>query len=410
MKVEIISVGNEVVYGHTVNTNASYIAQKVQEIGMVPRYVTTVCDDEVDIKDALLTATKRVDCVILTGGLGPTADDLTKETVCKALGEELTVIPEELEKIKDYFKRLNREMVAINEKQAAFPKNAKILPNDCGTAPGCILEVEKKRIILLPGPHKEMKMMFLGYVMPLLKKEYTRQTTETLDIHCFGIGESEIATKIQHLLGEFEWGSVATYVGGYEVIVRITAYNGSQEVILSHIKEMRKNIEKCLEDFVIGYNEERLEEKVVKRLLEKRYSISTVESCTGGLVAATLINCGGVSSCLKEGIITYSNEAKMEYVNVKENTLQRVGAVSEETAREMAEGIRKKAKAEVGLSTTGIAGPGGGTAEKPVGLVYIGIALPEGTDVIRLQLSGTRQEVREKTVKHILFELYKRLK
>lgn len=300
-------------------------------------------------------------------------------------------------------------MVAINEKQAAFPKQAKILPNDCGTAPGCLFETRGHTIILLPGPPKEMKTMFTGYVLPYLKEKID-QVFINLDIRCFGIGESELASRIGHILGIYEWGNVATYVGDYEVIVRITAYGRIEEEIKQRITSVRKRIEECLEDFVIGYNDERLEENIVRLLISKGYSVSTVESCTGGLVAATLINCSGVSSCFNEGVVTYSNEAKMIYADVKAETLRRVGAVSEETAREMAEGIRRRAKTQVGLSTTGIAGPGGGTQEKPVGLVYIGIALPEGTEVFKLQLSGTRQEVREKTVKNILFQLYKKLK
>lgn len=409
MKVEIISVGNEVVLGHTINTNAAYIAQSVQKIGMMPRYITTVCDNEEDINEALKKAMTRAEVIIFTGGLGPTADDLTKEAVCKFLGKEMIEYPEELRKLEEYFHKINRKMVEINKKQAAFPREAYLLANDFGTAPGCILKAEKCQIVLLPGPPREMKQMLDQYALPYLKKEY-QHVFKHLDIRCFGIGESELATCLSHLLGEFSWGSVATYIGHYEVIVRITAHGESEQEVETHLKEMKKSIELCLGDSVIGYNDERLEENVVKLLLERKYSISTVESCTGGLVAATLINCGGVSECLKEGIITYSNEAKMKYVGVKGETLGSVGAVSEETAKEMAEGIRKQAGADIGLSTTGIAGPGGGTEEKPVGLVYIGIAMPEKTEVFKLKLNGSRQAVREKTVKNILFQLYKRLK
>ena len=409
MKAEIISVGNEVVYGYTVNTNASYIAQSIQTLGCVPRHIVTVCDDEKAIGEAVKTAMERSEVILITGGLGPTPDDLTKEAVCHVLGEDLIRIEEELDKIRNYFKNQQREMVAMNEKQAFFPKLAKILPNDCGTAPGCLLERANHTIILLPGPPKEMKAMLNHYVLPYLSKKINRVFTH-LDIHCFGLGESELASRIQHLLGEYEWGSVATYIQTDEVIVRITSHGTSEKEVQEQIKGIKNRVEACLEDFVIGYNDERLEKKVVMRLIEKGYTLSTVESCTGGLVAATLINCEGVSTCLKEGVITYSNEAKINYVYVKEETLKRVGAVSEETAKEMAEGIKRRAHAEIGLSTTGIAGPGGGTPEKPVGLVYIGIALPQGTEVFRLQLSGTRQEIREKTVKHILVQLYKRLK
>lgn len=409
MKVEIIAVGNEVVYGHTINTNASYLAKEVQALGMQPTYISAICDDEFAIKEAVTTAMKRAEIILLTGGLGPTPDDLTKEAVCKVLNLPLHVIPEELSKIKAYFNKIGRTMAANNEKQAAFPKEAIILANDCGTAPGCLIETDKATIVLLPGPPREMKMMFSKYVVPILKKK-SDQYVNHLDIKCFGIGESELATRIQPLLGDQGAVNVATYVGNGEVIVRITAYENDKVAVDKLIKDMENKVKERLEEFIIGYNEDKLEEKVVSLLLEKQLTISTVESCTGGLIAATLVNCGGVSTCFKESIVTYSNEAKMDYVGVKKETLDRVGAVSEETAREMAEGIRRKAKVDIGLSSTGIAGPGGGTPLKPVGLVYIGIATGEGTDVFKLQLSGSRQEVREKTVKQILFQLYKKLR
>ena len=409
MKVEMIAVGNEVVYGHTVNTNASYLAKEVQRLGMKPTYISAICDDISVIQEATHLALSRSEIILFTGGLGPTPDDLTKEAVCKAVEKPLHIVPKELEKLKAYFKKIGRHMTENNEKQAAFPKEAIILPNDCGTAPGCLIEVQGKTLVLLPGPPKEMKMMFSKYVVPILKKQ-SAMSSQYLDIKCFGIGESELATRIKHLIGEHGPVTVATYVVGGEVIVRITAYGVCEELVQRYIEDMGNKVKICLKDFIIGYNEDTLEQNIVNLLLERKMTIATVESCTGGLIAATLINCGGVSSSFNEGVITYSNEAKMAYVDVQKETLERVGAVSEETAREMAEGIRRRAKADIGLSSTGIAGPGGGSVNKPVGLVYIGIAMEQGTEVFKLQLNGTRQEVREKTVKHILFQLYKKLK
>lgn len=409
MNVEIIAVGNEVVSGYTINTNASYLAQEVQKIGMKPTYISAVCDDSEAISRTLQQAMERSEVILLTGGLGPTPDDLTKETVCQTLGMPVKIIPEELEIIKAKFVKLGKEMSDNNVKQAAFPQEAVILPNDCGTAPGCMIEVNHTIIVLLPGPPKEMKQMFECYVMPVLKKKATLHYAH-LDIKCFGIGEGEVAARIEPFLGVHGQMNVATYINAGEVIVRLTAYGASEQEAKSAIDEMKTKVEACLEAFIFGYNEERLEEKIVNLLLEKQYTISTVESCTGGLIAATLINCSGVSTCLKESVVTYSNEAKMAYVNVKKETLDRVGAVSEETAREMAEGIKHRANADIGLSSTGIAGPGGGTPLKPVGLVYIGIAMKGQTEVFKLQLNGTRQEIRERTVKNILFQLYKKLK
>lgn len=408
MKVEMIGIGNEVVHGHIVNTNASYLARRLQEIGMNPAYMTVVGDERELIEETLQIAMRRAQIIIFTGGLGPTPDDLTKEVVCEVLGMPLEIVSEELEKLKAYFEQRGLNMTSNNEKQVAFPKEAKILPNDCGTAPGCLLEYHERIIILLPGPPKEMKQMFEKYVVPIFRTKAT-MCHECLDIKCFGIGESELATRIEPLLGEHEMVNVATYVGKGEVIVRITAYADTKQLAQNLIMDMEEQVKACLAPWIIGYNEEELEEKVVNLLLERNLTVATVESCTGGLIAATLVNCGGVSACFKEGIVTYSNEAKMKYVGVSESTLERVGAVSEETAREMAEGVRKVTGADIGLSSTGIAGPGGGTVDKPVGLVYIGLAMPEGTEVFKLQLHGTRQENREKTVKHILFKLYQNL-
>lgn len=408
MKVEMIAVGNEVVYGHVVNTNASYIARQIQLLGMTPQYMSAICDEVEAIKAATHLAIKRADVIIFTGGLGPTPDDLTKEAVCEALGLETNIIPEELEHLKAYFRSKHRTMTSNNEKQAAFPKEAIILPNSCGTAPGCLIESNGKKIILLPGPPKEMKSMFEMSVMPYLKK-WAKSPGKHLDIKCFGIGESELAYLIEPFLGEKDQVNVATYINEGEVIVRLTAIELDEKKAQEAIEKLRNNIEVCLKPYIFGYNQDKLEEKVVECLLEKKWSIATVESCTGGLIAGTLINCNGVSACLNESIVTYSNEAKMKYVGVKKETLLSVGAVSEETAKEMAEGIRRQAHAYIGLSSTGIAGPGGGTSEKPVGLVYIGIATEEDTQVFKLQLSGTRQEVRQKTVKNILFQLLKKL-
>ncbi len=409
MNAEIIAVGDEVVKGYTINTNASYIAKQLQTIGIMPDYHTAVRDQAAAIKAAINTAIVRSKYIIVTGGLGPTKDDLTKEAVCEALGLPLCIRVNVLEEIKAYFKEMNQIMPSINEKQAAFPEEAYILKNNYGTAPGCIIEYNEAIIILLPGPPYEMQPMLENEVIPYLKQKRAFYN-ETLDIKLFGLGESEVATQLQGMLGEFEWGSIATYVGEYEIIVRINVQSGSLEKAKEQLQQKKKEVEERLGSFIIGYNKDRLEEIIVRFLLKNKKTIATVESCTGGLLAGTLINCGGVSACFNEGIVTYSNTAKMKYVDVKEATLQSVGAVSYQTAREMAEGVRKCSGADIGLSTTGIAGPDGGTPEKPVGLVYIGIATEAKTDVYELHLKGSRRTIREKTVKNILFQLYKLFK
>ena len=409
MNAEIIAVGNEVVMGHTINTNASYLAKALQDIGIMTQYHTAICDEPETIKAVLDCALKRAKVIIITGGLGPTKDDLTKETICKHLEKELVMQEEALEAIQEYFKSLKKPMSENNKKQALFPKDAYILPNHHGTAPGCILKKEENYIVLLPGPPKEMQPMFQSYVRPYFEKMMTT-CYATVDVRLFGIGESRMAEEISDLLGEFEWGIVAPYISGYEVVVRITAKGSTKEAAEALAHTAKNNIVARLEEFVIGYNEDKLEDQIMRLLEKYQYKVATVESCTGGLLAGALVNCSGISAFFEEGMVTYSNEAKMKLVGVSEATLSRVGAVSEATAKEMAEGVRKVTGAHIGLSTTGIAGPTGGTAEKPVGLVYIGIALPGKTYVHELHLKGTRKQIREKTVQTVLYELYRYLK
>lgn len=409
MKAEIIAVGNEVVMGHTINTNAGYIAKELQTIGIMPKYHTAICDEPETIKSAIEIALKRAEVIILTGGLGPTKDDLTKEVVCEHLGQELKMHQGALAEIEAYFKSTKRIMSENNKKQALFPEEAYILANHHGTAPGCILKHKTAHIVLLPGPPKEMQPMFKEFVMPYFEKKMTTYY-ETIDVKLFGIGESVMAEQIADLLGEFEWGTVAPYISGYEVVVRIVAKGKTKEEAQQKAQKCKNKVETRLREYVIGYNEDKLEAQILECLKKHNYTVATVESCTGGLLAGTLVNCSGISTYFEEGMVTYSNEAKTKLVGVSPETLRSVGAVSEETAREMAEGVKSVTGATIGLSTTGIAGPTGGTEEKPVGLVYIGIALPDKTYIRELRLKGTRTQIREKTVKTVLYELYKLLK
>ncbi|WP_069997439.1 competence/damage-inducible protein A [Cellulosilyticum sp. I15G10I2] len=409
MKAEIIAIGNEIVTGNTVNSNASYIAKQIQTLGIIPKYHSAVCDTMQDIQEVLSKSLEHADMVFVTGGLGPTDDDLTKEAICGYLGMELVIKEDICQNIQAFFNKIGRYMPECNKKQAAFPRDAYILENKNGTAPGCILTKDKKHIILLPGPPKEMKPMLDGYVLPYFK-EKLNCAYHTIDIKLFGIGESEMAERIAHLLGETEYVSVAPYVGDYEVIVRITAYGSNEKQAIETTEKIKNSVCECLGEYVIGYNQDTLENVILELMKKHQYTIATVESCTGGMIASTLVNCSGISAYFKEGFITYSNEAKKKYAGVLEETLITYGAVSEQTAKEMAEGIRLRTKADIGLSATGIAGPDGGTSEKPVGRVYIGIAFPDRTYVYELNLNGTRQVIREKTVKNLLFQLYRNLK
>ena len=409
MKAEILAIGNEIVTGHTINTNASYIARRIKEYGMLVSYHTAVGDCRAHIENALKIALERADYIFIIGGLGPTDDDLTKETVCDYLHKPLVFYPDIYEEIKAYFAKTNRTTPENNRKQAYFPKDGIILKNNYGTAPGCLIKLEEKCIVLLPGPPKELIPMFEDDVCLHLPGGLDG-VYYTLDIKCFGIGESHIAEQIGDFLGEFDGVVIAPYVGNLEIIIRICAHRETLSEAISAVEIFKNKIENRLSPYIIGYNQDIIEENILNLLKIKEYSITTAESCTGGLLAGALVNCSGISNYFKEGIVTYSNEAKMKYLNVKEETLNHFGAVSYETAKEMAEGIRRLAGADIGLSTTGIAGPESGTKEKPVGLVYVGIALPNETLVYELRLDGTRQEIREKAVKHTLYRLYQKLK
>lgn len=409
MKAEIIAVGNEIVMGHTINTNASYIAKRIKEYGLLVGYHRAVGDRKEDIQYALEEAMKHADAIFVIGGLGPTEDDLTKETVCQYLKKPLVFYPPIYEEIKAYFAKTNRKAPETNRKQAYFPEDAYILKNNYGTAPGCLIKVENKSIFLLPGPPSELIPMFENEVCSYLKQDL-ELVYQTLDIKCFGIGESHLAQIAGDLLGEKDDVVIAPYVGNLEIIIRICVCKPTPKEALAHIEIYKNKIEERLSPYIIGYNEETIEENILKLTQEKHYSMTTAESCTGGLLAGTLVNCAGISTYFKEGIVTYSNEAKMKYLDVKEETLNQFGAVSYETAKEMAEGVRKLAGAHIGLSTTGIAGPDGGTIKKPVGLVYIGIAFPDETFVYELHLQGTRQSIRMQAVKHTLYRLYQKLK
>ena len=408
MEAEIIAVGNEVIMGHTINTNASYIAKRLQEYGIGVRYHMAVGDYKKDIEEALAHALNHAEYIFIIGGLGPTQDDLTKETVCEYLNQSLVFYPEIYEGIVAYFAKTNRITPENNRKQAYFPENARILNNENGTAPGCMLTANETKIFLLPGPPSELIPLFEGEIAPYLERQL-KKFCISLDIKCFGIGESHLAQVVEDLLGEFGDTQIASYVSELGVIIRICTWKTTHESARQEVEHYKNQIEARLRPYIIGYNEETLEENILKLLQSKAYTVTTAESCTGGLLAGTLVNCSGISDYFKEGMITYSNEAKIKYLGVKEETLKQFGAVSYETAKEMAEGIKQVTGAHIGLSTTGIAGPGGGSNEKPVGLVYIGIALPDDTFVYELHLQGDRKSIRLQAVQHTLYQLYKNL-
>lgn len=395
MKCEILSVGTEILLGDILNTNSRYLSKELANLGIDVYYHQVVGDNRERILKALKEAFSRSDIIITTGGLGPTKDDMTKEIVAEFLGMDMYLHEESLKKIEDYFKKMGRVPVKSNEKQAYFPKEAIILENNNGTAPGAIFEKDGKAIIVLPGPPKEMEPMFNESVRKYLES-LTGYTIVSEVLRVFGIGESEAENKLQDLIDNGKNPTIAPYAKEGEVTFRITAKGKDEEEARRLIKPLKEEVYNRLGNLIYNTGDVSIQETVGEMLVNKNMTIGVSESCTGGLVSAKLIEYPGISSVFLEGAVTYSNEAKMRTLNVKKDTLEKFGAVSEETAREMAEGIAKRCGARIGVSTTGIAGPGGGTEEKPVGLVYIGVYIDGETKVERHVFSGNRSAVRNK--------------
>lgn len=408
MKAEIIAVGTEILLGDIVNTNSAYLARELALLGIDVYHQSCVGDNEQRLIDTFSEGLKRSDIIITTGGLDPTSDDITKEVACKIFDQEIELDKKSLEKIEKFFRNLGIEMTENNKKQAYFPKNSIILENENGTAPGAILSKDKKIIIILPGPPKEMIPMFEYKVKPYLKS-MNKEVLISKTLKFFGIGESTLESKIIDIIKEQSNPTVAIYVSNMELRLRITAKAENEDKANESIIPIIKKVKDRVGEFVYAEDNISIEEVVSKMLVEKNLTIATAESCTGGLVSSTLINYPGISSVFMEGCVTYSNEAKINRLGVSKHTLTTYGAVSEETAREMAEGIAKNLNTNVAISTTGIAGPGGGTTDKPVGLVYIGVYINEKTTVKKYILQGNRQDIRLRATKNALNDLRLRL-
>ncbi len=401
MKAEILAVGTEILLGDIVNTNAQYLAKRLADLGISVYHQSVVGDNPERLLEAYRLAFGRADLVITTGGLGPTKDDLTKEVAFEYFGKQSVIHEESLKIIEGYFKKMNRPMAESNKKQAYFPVDAVILPNNNGTAPGCIIEKNSKIVALLPGPPREMKPMFEESVVPYLKK-FQQGVLVSKVLRVIGVGESTAAEMLEDILDNQTNPTVAPYAKEGEVTFRITAKASSEEEGKKLIETIEVEIRKRLGENIYGEGDTTLENVVGEMLVNRNLTISTAESCTGGMVAATLINYAGISSVLMEGAVTYSNEAKINRLGVLRETLDKHGAVSSEVAAEMAQGIAKTAGTNIGLSTTGIAGPGGGSDEKPVGLVYIGLYINGEVKTKKLNLSGNRQKIRERATMQLI--------
>ena len=379
MNCELISVGTEILLGDILNTNVQYLSKALATLGIGVTHHSTVGDNKQRLLDTLDTAFTRCDAIIPTGGLGPTPDDLTKETCTEYFGKELYLDDKILEEIESYFKLKNIPMPESNKKQALVPEGSIILENNNGTAPGFIMEKDGKIIVILPGPPKEMVPMYRESVEPYLRK-FTNEIILSKNIRTFGIGESAMSELVEDLL-EGSNPTVAPYAKSGEALLRVTAKAQSEEDAEKLMTPVIDEIKSRLGDYIYGIDCASIEEAVAKLLMERKQTVAFAESCTGGLCAKRLTDIPGTSEIFHCGVVSYSNDIKMKVLGVKAETIEKYTEVSCECAKEMAEGVRLLSDADYGVSITGYAGPGD---DEEVGLIYIGISSKNETRAVKL--------------------------
>ena len=392
MVAELISVGTELLMGQIVNTDAQYLAQQLSKYGIDLYHQSVVGDNMGRLTEAIGVAMKRCDLLILSGGLGPTADDLTKEAVAQYLGRKMVRDEPSWQAIEAYFERSGRVPTPNNFKQAEFPEGAVIFPNSCGTAPGCICEKDGGMIAVLPGPPHELKAMFELSLAPWLEAHMDKKIYSRV-LRIFGKGESSVEHELRDMIDGQKNPTIAPYAAIGEVTLRVTAACKPDEDPEQLVSPVIEEICRRLGDVVYSTEGEALPQLVARLMAEKGKTLALAESLTGGMVASDLVEIPGVSRILLEGIVTYTDAAK-ERLGVRKETLEQYGAVSEQTACEMAEAVRRRAGSDYGLSTTGVAGPGPDEKGNPAGLVYVGIADQTGSRAVCVRIGGHRQRVR----------------
>ena len=405
MRTEIIAVGTELLLGEIVNTDAPMIAQGLAELG-IGVYFQTVCGDNPDrLKSVLEVAKQRADLIITTGGLGPTADDLTKETIAAAFGKGLVRDEESMARLREHFK--GRTMTKNNEKQADVPEGCMVFQNDWGTAPACAFEGEGCLVIMLPGPPRECRPLFREKVMPFLEKRRGGALCSRY-VKVFGMGESEMASRLSRQMDTWENPTAAPYAKEGECLVRITAMGKDKEKAFAMTEPAVREVRQVLGGVVYGVDVDSLEQVVVQEMTARGLTLATAESCTGGLMGKRITDVPGASACYLGGVVSYQNEVKENLLGVRHETLITKGVVSEDTACQMAEGVRKALGADIGISTTGVAGPGGGTPEKPVGLIYVGISTKDKTWAVRILRPRQSRESLRRLASSTAFDLVRR--
>ncbi len=393
MQADILSIGDELTSGQTLNRNASWLSEQLQQIGVRVRQHVTVGDQLDEIVHALRWMHRGADLILITGGLGPTDDDLTRQALATAMGEEVVTDTDALAEIEAFFRRLNRPMPSVNRVQALRPASARCISNSAGTAPGIMAKWGHCRVFAIPGVPREMKMMFETSVAPELKMDGSPTVLRIATINTFGAGESWVGDKIRDLMKRGAEPSVGTTVHDGIVSIRIYA-RGTEAQAQAAISTLTQELTARLGDLIFSTGEASIESVLVNSLRNFRQTVATAESCTGGLLAELITAIPGASNCFHGGWVTYSNSVKIEELYLSPELLQTHGAVSAPVAEAMAKAARDKAGTDWGISTTGVAGPDGGTDEKPVGTVFIGLTGSDGMEVRRFQFPGQRAQIR----------------
>jgi nicotinamide-nucleotide amidase len=411
---EIISIGDELLIGQVINSNQAYISEKLNSVGVFTDRMTTVGDNEQEILDAFHNAFKTHDVVTVTGGLGPTHDDITRAVVCKFFNTDLVLNNEALDNVNKIFSQRNLSPRKINEDQALVPRGCTVIQNRLGTAPGYFFEYDNKYLFVMPGVPYEMKAMMDDFVLPFLNKQNTGLVIRHLTLKTTGIAESFLAEQIGDVKSLFSPDSgisLAFLPSSFGVRLRITAKARTIDKADHNIKDVETKLRSKVDKYIYAIGDIELEDVIGTLLKERGLTIAVAESCTGGLVADRITNVSGSSEYFECGIITYSNKSKIYELGVPSDQLKQHGAVSRQVAEAMAFGIRTKANVDIGISTTGIAGPTGGSAEKPVGLIWIGFSDKDETFALHLQIShgGGRKVIKERAAQAALDLLRKKL-
>ena len=414
MKVELVSVGTELLLGDIVNTNTAYLSKELASLGIGVYNHTTVGDNRERLLKTLKNAFLENDTVIITGGLGPTDDDITKECAAEFFGRDFYFHEYSWVKILERLTRAGRTVITENnKKQALIPDGAIVLENFCGTAPGIIIEENNKRIILLPGPPREMRDMFEKSVKPYLEK-FSNTKFISKYVRFYGIGESLLETKIKDIMDNQTNPTLALYAKTGEVLLRITASSEKECECEKLISDLLNEIESRVGEYIylvgdenVSSSQSEMNSVVANLLVENNFTISIAESLTGGKITSMLVEKSGISNSLLEGIVCYSNDSKVRTLGVKEESLEKFGAVSEEIATEMVLGVAKRMNSDFAIATTGIAGPNSDESGKPVGLVYIGIYAFGEVSVKKCIFTGDRELIRYRTSIEALDEVRK---